>query len=52
MSFGQLLAHLGTIAHNTMRPKGAKLGEATFTFTTRPKPKQQQALDLIAAITV
>ena len=25
-------------------------GEAAFTLTTRPTPKQQQALDLIAAI--
>jgi Transposase DDE domain len=52
MSFGRLLAHLGTIARNTMRPKGAKPGEATFTLTTRPTPKQQQAFDLLAAITV
>jgi hypothetical protein len=50
MSFGRLLAHLGTIARNTMRPKNAKPGEATFTLTTRPTPKQQQALDLLAAI--
>ena len=27
-------------------------GEATFTITTTPNPKQQRALDLIAAITV
>jgi hypothetical protein len=52
MSFGRLLAHLETIARNTMRPKGAKPGEATFTLTTRPTPKQQQAFDLLAAITV
>ena len=52
MSFTRLLAHLATIVRNTMRPKSAKLGEATFTLTTRPSPKQQQALDLIAAITV
>ena len=52
MSFGRLLEHLGTIARNIMRPKSAKPGEATFTLTTRPTPKQQQALDLIAAITV
>ncbi len=50
MSFGQLLAHLGAIVRNTMRPKSAKPGEATFTLTTRPTPKQQQALDRIAAI--
>ena len=52
MSFGRLLAHLGTIVRNTMRPKGAKPGEATFTLTTLPNPKQRQALDLIDAIKV
>ena len=51
-SFGRLLAHLSTIVRNTMRPKGARPGEATFVLTTTPNPKQQQALDLIAAITV
>ena len=50
MCFGRLLAHLGTIVRNTMRPKGAKPGEATFTLTTSPSPKQQQALDLVEAI--
>ena len=52
MSFRRLLAHLATIVRNTMRPRGARSGEATFTLVTRPNPKQQQALDLIAAITV
>ena len=52
MSFTRLLAHLATIVRNTMRPKGARAGEAIFTLTTRPNDKQQQALDLIAAITV
>ena len=52
MSFTRLLAHLGTIVRNTLRPKGTKPGEATFTLTTRATPKQQQALDLIAAIAV
>jgi hypothetical protein len=52
MSFTRLLAHLAAIVRNTMRPKSARPGEATFTLTTRPTPKQQQALDLIAAITV
>ena len=52
MSFGRLLEHLATIARNTMRLKSAKPGEATFTLTTRPTPKQQRALDLIAAIAV
>ena len=36
MSFTRLLAHLATIVRNTMRPKSARLGEATFTLTTRP----------------
>ena len=52
MSFGRLLENLGTIARNTMRLKSAKPGEATFTLTTRPTPKQQQALDLLAKIEV
>ena len=51
-SFTRLLAHLATVVRNTMRPKSARHGEATFTLTTRPDAKQQQALDLIAAITV
>ena len=52
MSFTRLLAHLATIVRNTLRPKAARSGEATFTLTTRPNPKQQQALDLLATITV
>jgi hypothetical protein len=52
MSFTRLLAHLATVVRNTMRPRSARPGEATFTLTTRPTPKQQQALDLVAAITV
>jgi transposase len=52
MSFTRLLAHLGTIVRNTMRPSGARPGEATFPLTTRPTPKQQQALDLVAVITL
>ncbi len=52
MSFTRLLAHLATIVRNTMRPKSARPGEATFTLTTRPNAKQHQALDLIAAIAV
>ena len=52
MSFTRLLAHLATIVRNTLRPKSARPGEATFNLTTRPTPKQQQALDLIATITV
>jgi hypothetical protein len=50
MSFTRLLAHLATVVRNTVRPRSARPGEATFTLTTRPDPKQQQALDLIAAI--
>ena len=50
MSFTRLLAHLATIVRNTLRPRSARPGEATFTLTTRPTPKQQQAPDLIAAI--
>jgi transposase len=52
MSFTRLLAHLATIVRNTMRPRSARPGEATFTLTTRPTPKQQQALNLVAAITL
>ena len=52
MSFTRLLAHLATIVRNTLRPRSARHGEATFTLTTRPDAKQQQALDLIATITV
>lgn len=50
MSFGRVLAHLATIVRNTVRPRSARSGEATFTLTTRPNAKQQQALDLLAAI--
>ena len=39
MSFGRRLAHLGAIVRNTLRPQGAKPGEATFTLTTRATPK-------------
>ena len=52
MSFTRLLAHLATIVRNTLKPSSARPGEATFTLTTRPTAKQQQALDLIAAIAV
>ena len=52
LSFHGLLAHLATIVRNTMRRTDAKPAEATFTLTTRPSPKQQQALDLAAAIAV
>ena len=52
LSFGGLLAHLSTIVRNTMRRADAKPGEGTFSLTTRPNAKQQQALDLAAAIAV
>jgi transposase len=52
MSFTRLLAHLATIVRNTLKPRSARPGEATFTLTTKPTPKQQQALDLVAAMTV
>ena len=52
LSFPRLLAHLSTVVRNTLRPNDAKLGETTFTLTTRPNAKQQQALDLVAAIAV
>ena len=52
LSFGGLLAHLATIVRNTMRHRDAGPDEGTFTLTTRPNAKQQQALALIAAIAV
>ena len=52
LNFGRLLGHLATIVRNTLRPKGARPGEATFTLITAPNAKQQRALDLVAAITV
>ena len=50
LSFGGLLTHLATIVRNTMRRADLTPGEGTFSLTTRPNPKQQQALDLAAAI--
>ena len=52
MSFTRLLAHMATIVRNTVRSASPRIGEATFTLTTRPNPKQQQALDLLATIAV
>jgi hypothetical protein len=52
MSFTRLLAHMATIVRNTMRSASARIGEATFTLTTRPNLKQQHALDLLATIAV
>jgi transposase len=50
MSFRRLLEHLGTIVRNSLRPRNARPGEAIFKLTTHPNAKQQQALDLVAAI--
>jgi hypothetical protein len=44
MSFTRHIVHLATIVRNTLKPRSARPGEATFT----PTPKQQQALDLFA----
>jgi hypothetical protein len=52
MRFTRLLAHMATIVHNTVRCTSARLGEATFTLTTRPNTKQQHALDLLTTIAV
>jgi hypothetical protein len=52
MNFAGLLDHMATIVRNTLRPKAARPGEATFALTTSPNAKQQQALDLLAAMTV
>ena len=52
LSFGGLLAHLSMMVRNTMRRTGTSPGEATFSLTTRPTPKQSQALELAAAIAV
>ena len=52
MSFGRLLAHLGGIVRNTVRPKAARPGEATFTLTTTPNAKQARALELLTTIAV
>jgi Transposase DDE domain len=51
-SFRSLLAHLATVVRNTMRRKDAGPREGAFTLTTAPNTKQQQALDLAAAIAV
>jgi hypothetical protein len=51
-TFRGLLTHLATIVRNTMRRTDDRSGEAAFSLTTRPNPKQQQALDLAAAIAV
>jgi Transposase DDE domain len=52
MRFTRLLAHMATIVRNAVRSTSARIGEATFTLTTRPNPKQQRALDLLTTIAV
>src|SRR5215472_13455517 len=52
MRFTRLLAHMATIVRNTVRSTSARIGEATFTLTTRPNTKQQHALDLLTTIAV
>jgi hypothetical protein len=52
MRFTRLLAHMATIVRNTVRSTNARIGEATFTLTTRPNTKQQNALDLLTTIAV
>jgi hypothetical protein len=52
MRFTRLLAHMATIVRNKVRSTSARIGEATFTLTTRPNPKQQRALDLLTTIAV
>ncbi len=51
-SFHSLMTHLQTIVRNTCRRHGASENEPTFDADTRPNPKQQEALDLLATITV
>jgi transposase len=51
-SFSTLLAHMSTIVRNTCRRPGADATEPTFHVDTRPNPKQQRALDLIATLQV
>jgi hypothetical protein len=43
---------MASIVRNTVRSTSARIGEATFTLTTRPNTKQQHALDLLTTIAV
>ena len=52
LSFGQLLDHMATIVRNTVRPAGARPGEATFTLTTEPNARQRRAFELIDRIAI
>jgi len=49
-SFRTLLDHLGEIVRNTCRTPNAGLEAPTFHKSTSPNAKQQQALDLLRAI--
>lgn len=51
-SLRSLLRHLGGIVRNTCRCHGADPDAPTFTVDTTPNEKQQEALDLLQAITV
>jgi transposase len=51
-SFQTLLESLATIVRDTCRRKGASPNERCFTMTTIPNAEQQQAFDLLDAITV
>jgi hypothetical protein len=51
-SFRTLLEELSTIVRSVCRAPAAAEGAPTFTLVTRPKPKQQQAFDLLEAIPV
>ncbi len=51
-SFRTLLGHMSTIVRNTCHRPGADSGKFSFHVDTNPNPKQQQALDLIAALEV
>ena len=52
MSFTRLLAQMASIVRNTVRPVTANPGAAIFMLTTRSNARQQQVLELIAAIAV
>lgn len=51
-SFRTLLDELSTIVRSVCRAPAAPEHAPTFTLVTRPKPKQQQAFDLLDAIRV
>jgi transposase len=51
-SFQTLLESLTTLVRDTCRRKGASPNERCFTMTTIPNAEQQQAFDLLDAITV